>query len=215
MKIFLDTANIEDIKIAQEFGVIDGITTNPSIIAASGRKIEDVIAEICNIVSGPVSAEVISTDYKGMIEEGEKLASIASNVCVKLPLVPNGIKATKYFSKKGIMTNVTLCFSVSQALIAAKAGATFVSPFIGRIDDLSEAGIELVKDIRIMLDNYIELETQIIAASIRGPLHVAQCAKLGIDIVTLQPKTLKEMYKHPLTDIGLSKFLEDYKNAKK
>ena len=210
MKIFLDTANIQEIEAAQYFGVIDGITTNPSIIAESGEKIENVIAKICSIVSGPVSAEVISTEYKDMIEEGTRLAKIAKNVCIKLPLTPSGIKAVKYFKEKEIMTNVTLCFSVTQALVAAKAGATFISPFIGRLDDLAYNGMDLVKDIRIVFDNYIELETEIIAASIRSPLHVAQCARLGTDIATMSPKTLKQLYKNPLTDIGIKKFLEDY-----
>ncbi|WBW97477.1 fructose-6-phosphate aldolase [Oceanirhabdus sp. W0125-5] len=210
MKIFVDTANVNDIRRMAEFGILDGATTNPSLIAKEGRNLADVIEEICGIVDGPISAEVISEDHEGMIEEGKELAKIHKNVVIKIPMCEEGIKAVYNLNKEGIKTNVTLIFSVNQALIAAKAGATYVSPFLGRVDDIGYDGINLIYDIREVYDNF-NINTEIISASIRHPMHVQQVAKAGSDIATIPPSVIEKMFKHPLTDIGIEKFLEDAK----
>lgn len=210
MKFFIDTADLSEIKEANDMGVLDGVTTNPSLCAKVGvRDFERHIAKICEIVSGDVSAEVISTKYDGMLEEGRRLASIAPNVVVKIPLIKDGIKAIKTFTEEGIKTNCTLCFSPMQALIAAKAGATYISPFIGRLDDVSTDGMQLIADIVQIYDNYI-LETEVLAASIRHPMHAVECAKLGADVATMPLSVIEALLKHPLTDIGLEKFLKDW-----
>jgi transaldolase len=216
MKFFIDTANLKQIKDAQDLGVLDGVTTNPSLMAKEGITGHDNIlkhyVDICNIVDGDVSAEVISTDYEGMIKEGEALAELHEQIVVKLPMIKDGIKACKYFSEKGIRTNVTLVFSAGQALLAAKAGATYVSPFIGRLDDISTDGLNLISEIRQIYDNY-GFETQILAASVRHNMHIIDCAKLGADVMTGPLSAIEGLLKHPLTDIGLAKFLEDYKKG--
>ncbi|MEC3906756.1 fructose-6-phosphate aldolase [Tamlana sp. 2201CG12-4] len=216
MKFFIDTANLDDIAEAQALGVLDGVTTNPSLMAKEGITGEaNIIAhykKICDIVDGHVSAEVISTDFEGMVKEGEALAALNPQIVVKLPLIADGIKACKYFSDKGIKTNVTLVFSAGQALLAAKAGATYVSPFLGRLDDISTDGLNLIAEIRQIYDNYA-FDTQILAASIRHTMHVIDCAKLGSDVMTGPLSSIKGLLKHPLTDIGLAKFLEDYKKG--
>lgn len=210
MKFFIDTADLNEIKEANDMGVLDGVTTNPSLCAKVGvRDFEGHIAKICEIVNGDVSAEVISTDYNGMIEEGRRLAAIAPNVVVKIPLIKDGIKAIKTFSEEGIKTNCTLCFSPMQALIAAKAGATYISPFIGRLDDISTNGMQLIADIVEIYDNYL-IKTEVLAASIRHPMHVVECAKLGADVATMPLNVIEALLKHPLTDIGLDKFLKDW-----
>ncbi len=213
MKFFLDTANVDEIREMAETGLIDGVTTNPSLIAKSGRVIRDVLAEICEAVPGPISAEVTATDTDAMISEGKSLAEIASNIVVKLPLTWEGLTACKRLTTDGIKTNVTLCFSANQALLAAKAGATFISPFIGRIDDVGFDGMELIADIRMIYDQYPHLETEILAASIRHPLHVRDAAKLGADVATMPPAVLKSLARHPLTDKGLAAFLDDWKKT--
>ena len=216
MKFFIDTANLEQIKEAQELGILDGVTTNPSLMAKEGIKGKGPVlkhyVDICNIVDGDVSAEVIATDFEGMIREGEALAELHDQIVVKLPMIKDGIKACKYFSEKGIKTNVTLVFSVGQALLAAKAGATYVSPFIGRLDDISTDGLNLISEIRHIYDNY-SFETQILAASVRHTMHIIDCAKLGADVMTGPLSAIDGLLKHPLTDIGLAKFLEDYKKG--
>jgi len=209
MKIFLDTANLEEIKKGVEWGIIDGVTTNPSLVAKEKAIFEERIKEICQIVKGPVSAEVISTDWKGMIKEAKKLSEIDENVVVKIPLTPDGIRAIKELAKEGIKTNATLIFSPTQAILAAKAGATYVSPFIGRLDDISWDGLKLLETIIDIFNNYL-FETEIIAASIRHPMHVLKAALLGTDIVTIPFSTLEKLFKHPLTDKGLEKFLKDW-----
>ncbi len=213
MDIFLDTADVGEIQDMASTGLIDGVTTNPSLIAKSGRPIRDVLAEICEAVEGPVSAEVTATQTDAMVEEGQSLAAIADNIVVKLPLTWDGLTACKRLTTDGIDTNVTLCFSANQALLAAKAGATFISPFIGRIDDVGFDGMELIDDIRTIYDQYPEFETRILAASIRHPLHVRDAAKVGADVVTLPTAVLKSLAKHPLTDKGLAAFLEDWKKT--
>lgn len=210
MKFFVDGADIQEIKALSEMGIVDGVTTNPSIIAKSGRDFKEVIAEICGVTHGPVSAEVTATDAKNMILEGKHLAKIAKNVCIKVPLTEEGLKACYAFSQEGIMTNVTLCFSPLQALMAAKAGATFISPFIGRLDDIGHDGMQLIEEICQMYDNYPELETEVLAASVRHPLHVKQAAEIGADVVTAPAKVLRALVKHPLTDKGLDAFLKDW-----
>ncbi|MDB5612773.1 MAG: fsa [Devosia sp.] len=210
MKFFVDTAEIKDIKELYETGLLDGVTTNPSLIAKSGRDFKEVIAEICALVPGPVSAEVASLEYDGMIAEGEHLAKIASNVVVKLPLTLAGLKATKYFFDKGIKTNVTLCFSANQALLAAKVGATYISPFLGRLDDINLDGVELIENIRTIYDNY-GFETQILAASIRTANHVTQVALAGSDVATIPPDVIRKLANHPLTNAGIEGFLKDWK----
>jgi transaldolase len=216
MKFFIDTANLAQIKEAQDLGVLDGVTTNPTLMAKEGITGHDNIINhykaICDIVEGDVSAEVIATDYETMIKEGEVLAALNSKIVVKVPMIKEGIKAIKYFSSKGIKTNCTLVFSAGQALLAAKAGATFVSPFIGRLDDISTDGLGLISDIRLIFDNY-GYETQILAASVRHPMHIIDCAKLGADVMTGPLSAILALMKHPLTDIGLNQFLADHAKA--
>lgn len=214
MKIFIDSADIDAIKDCAAMGVVDGVTTNPTLIARSGRKHEEVVKEICEIVDGPISAEVLATDYDGMVEEGRRLATWHENIVVKVPLIADGLKAVKTFTAEGIKTNVTLCFSASQALLAAKAGATYISPFLGRLDDISGDGMDLVQQIVQIYDNY-DLQTQVLAASIRHPLHVVQAAMVGAHVGTMPPKVIQQLIKHPLTDIGLAKFLADAENTPK
>lgn len=216
MKFFIDTANLSEIAEAQALGVLDGVTTNPSLMAKEGitgaKNILGHYKKICDLVDGDVSAEVISTDFEGMVKEGEELAALHSQIVVKLPMIANGVKACKYFSEKGIKTNVTLVFSAGQALLAAKAGATYVSPFIGRLDDISTDGLHLISEIRQIYDNY-GFQTQILAASVRHNMHVIDCAKIGSDVMTGPLSSITGLLKHPLTDIGLAKFLEDYKKG--
>ncbi|PWN06761.1 fructose-6-phosphate aldolase [Rhodohalobacter mucosus] len=210
MKFFIDTADLEEIHEAHDMGVLDGVTTNPSLCAKVGVKdFEGHIAKICDIVDGDVSAEVISTEFADIVSEGRNIASIADNVVVKVPLIKDGIKAIKTLSDEGIKTNCTLCFSPSQALIAAKAGATYISPFIGRLDDISSEGMNLIADIRMIYDNY-GLETEILAASIRHPMHLVESARMGADVATMPLKVIVGLLKHPLTDIGLERFLADW-----
>lgn len=216
MKFFIDTANLEQIREAQDLGVLDGVTTNPSLMAKEGIKGADRILKhyvsICEIVDGDVSAEVISTKYEEMIIEGENLASLHPQIVVKVPMIKDGIKAIKYFSKQGIRTNCTLVFSAGQALLAAKAGATYVSPFLGRLDDISTNGVDLIEQIRLIYDNY-GYETEILAASIRHTMHLIQCAEVGADVATCPLNVITDLLKHPLTDSGLEKFLSDYKKT--
>lgn len=212
MKFFLDTADLTEIKTYAVMGLIDGITTNPSLIAKSGRPREEVITDICDIVDGPISAEVISTDHAGMVKEGVELAKIHPNITVKVPLTGDGLAACRELSEKNIKTNVTLCFTAVQALMAAKAGATFISPFVGRLDDLGQTGMELIEDIRTIYDNY-GFMTEILVASIRSPNHVRTAATLGADVCTVPPKVLGQLLKHPLTDSGLEQFLADHRKS--
>ena len=216
MKFFIDTANLEQIKEAQALGVLDGVTTNPSLMAKEGisgaRNIVQHYVDICNAVTGDVSAEVIATDYDGIIKEGEALAKLHAQIVVKVPMIKDGIKAIRYFSDKGIKTNCTLVFSAGQALLAAKAGATYVSPFIGRLDDISSDGLNLIDEIRLIYDNY-NFNTQILAASVRHTMHVLDCAKIGADVMTGPLSAIVGLLKHPLTESGLAKFLEDHKKG--
>ena len=212
MKFFVDTAEIDEIAELNDLGMVDGVTTNPSLIMKSGRDIIEVTKEICDLVSGPVSAEVVATQANEMIAEGRKLAEIAENIAVKLPLTWDGLKACKVLSSEGKMVNVTLCFSANQALLAAKAGATFISPFIGRLDDVNIDGMDLIADIRQIYDNY-GYETQILAASIRTVNHVTQSALIGADVITAPPKVIKSLINHPLTDQGLAQFMSDWKKT--
>lgn len=216
MKFFIDTANLDQIKEAQDLGVLDGVTTNPSLMAKEGitgkENIINHYKKICEIVTGDVSAEVISTDFEGMVKEGEELAALDDQIVVKVPMIKEGVKAIKYFSDKGIKTNCTLVFSAGQALLAAKAGATYVSPFIGRLDDISTDGLNLIAEIRLIYDNY-GFDTQILAASVRHTMHVLECAKIGSDVMTGPLSSIEGLLKHPLTDIGLAKFLADYKKG--
>ena len=213
MKFFIDTANLDEIREANDLGVLDGVTTNPSLMAKEGITGEANIIQhyidICNIVDGPISAEVIATDYEGIVREGEHLASLHKNIVVKVPMIAEGIKAIKYFSSKGIKTNCTLIFSAGQALLAAKAGATYISPFLGRLDDISTNGLDLIAQIRLIYDNY-NFETQILAASVRHPMHIINCAELGSDVATVPLKAIKALLNHPLTTSGLETFLADY-----
>ena len=209
MKFFADTAEIAEIRELAETGLLDGVTTNPSLVHKSGRQFLDVVKEIAGVVEGPVSAEVVALDFDGMMREAEVLRKIADNIAVKVPLTPAGLKACKTLSDDGTMVNVTLCFSASQALLAAKAGATFISPFIGRLDDISTDGMGLIADIRLIYDNY-DFPTQILAASIRHPLHVLEAAKIGADVMTAPPKVIWQLFKHPLTDSGIASFLKDW-----
>ena len=209
MKFFVDTADVDEIRELADTGLLDGVTTNPSLILKSGRDIVEVTKEICNIVDGPISAEVTALDYDGMMKEAAVLSKIADNICIKLPLTMDGLKACKTLSSQGQQTNVTLCFSANQALLAAKAGATFISPFIGRLDDMGIDGMELIEEIRVIYDNY-GFETQILAASIRTVNHVKDSALAGADVATIPPSTLKALVKHPLTDKGLDAFLADW-----
>ncbi len=218
MKFFIDTANLKEIKEAHDLGILDGVTTNPSLMAKEGITGTDNILKhyvaICNIVDGPVSAEVIATDFKGMINEGTNLAELHPNIVVKIPMTLEGIKAIKYFHKKEIKTNCTLVFSAGQALLAAKAGATFLSPFLGRLDDISSDGIGLIGQIRLIYDNY-GFETEILAASVRNPMHIIQCAEIGADIMTAPLNAIKALANHPLTDSGLAQFLADHAKGNK
>ncbi len=216
MKFFIDTANLEQIQEAQDLGVLDGVTTNPSLMAKEGitgeKNIRDHYLKICELVDGDVSAEVIATDFEGIVKEGEALADIHPQIIVKVPMIKEGVKALKYFSNHGIKTNCTLVFSPGQALLAAKAGATYVSPFIGRIDDISSNGLELIEKIRLIYDNY-GFETEILAASIRHTMHVIECAEIGANVITGPLSSITGLLKHPLTDIGLEKFLADYRKG--
>lgn len=214
MKIFIDSANLDEIKSACAMGLVDGVTTNPSLVAKSGLRFEDLLHRICEVVNGPISAEVVATDSAGMIREGRELAKIHKNIVVKVPLTLDGLVATKTFTSEGIKTNVTLCFSAVQALLAAKAGATFISPFVGRIDDISTDGMQLIRDMRQIYNNY-KFKTEILVASVRHPVHVLEAAKIGADVATLPYKVIEQLTKHPLTDIGLKTFLKDWENAKK
>jgi transaldolase len=214
MKIFIDTANVEEIKKAAVLGVLDGVTTNPSLIAKEGRDLKEVIEEICSIVDGPISAEVISLDSVKMVEEAKELIKLHKNIVIKIPMCAEGLKAVSILSKQGIKTNVTLIFSAQQALLAAKAGATYVSPFMGRLDDIGNGGIQVIEDIAQIFD-YYGINTEIISASIRTPMHVLDCAKAGSHIATIPYKVIVQMISHPLTDAGIEKFLEDYKNSSK
>ncbi len=214
MKLFLDTANIDLIKKLNALGIVDGITTNPSLVAKEPGEFEDIIVAICREVKGDVSAEVVATDYNGMLQEARHLASLAPNVVVKLPITAEGLKATKAASGAGIRVNVTLIFSANQGLLAAKAGASFVSPFIGRLDDIGQRGMEVVEDLVKIRDNY-RLKTEVLVGSIRHPQHVLEAAKVGADIATMPPEVMEKMMQHPLTDAGLKRFLEDWQKAKK
>ena len=215
MKFFIDTADLKQIKIAHSMGILDGVTTNPSLMSTVGVKGKDQIIkhylDICNIVDGPVSAEVLSTDYDSMILEGQELNDLHRNIIVKLPMTNDGVRAIKYLSNLGIKTNCTLVFSPGQALVASKAGATYVSPFVGRLDDISSDGLSLIKEIKILFSNYAEIETKILAASIRNQMHIIDCAKIGADVITAPLNVLQSLINHPLTDIGMNKFIEDTK----
>jgi transaldolase len=213
MKFFVDTADTKEIAELAATGLLDGVTTNPSLVAKTGRNFIEVVKEICALVDGPVSAEVTATDYENMVSEGRKLAEIAPNVCVKLPLTMPGLKACKTLRQSGIAVNVTLCFSPAQALLAAKAGATFISPFVGRLDDVGQDGMQLIADIVDIYSQYPHFETEVLVASVRHPVHVVQAAKLGADVATLPPDVLRKLVQHPLTDKGLAAFLEDWKKT--
>lgn len=214
MKIFIDTADIGEIREAWAMGAIDGVTTNPSLLSKAGKPIKKAIAEICEVVDGPISAEVLATDTAGILKEGRDLATIHPNVVVKVPLIPDGLKAVRQFTSEGIKTNVTLCFSPSQALLAAKAGATYISPFVGRLDDLSEDGMVLAQQIVTIYENYA-FETQVLVASVRHPLHMVQAALMGAHVATIPFKVITQLIKHPMTDLGLARFLEDAKHIPK
>lgn len=213
MKIFIDSADVKEIRDVAQMGVVDGVTTNPTLVAKVGRDLKEVATEICEIIDGPISAEVIATDVEGIVKEGRELAKLHPNIVVKVPLIADGLKAVRTFTDEGIKTNVTLCFSATQALLAAKAGATYISPFIGRIDDVSGEGMELIEQIVTIYDNY-DLPTQVLAASIRHPLHVVQAALVGAHVATIPHKVIHQLLKHPLTDLGLERFLADAKASK-
>jgi len=210
MKFFVDTADVDEIRELAATGLLDGVTTNPSLVAKSGRPFLEVIREICEVVDGPVSAEVTATDHSTMLSEGRKLSQLAGNVAVKVPLTPDGLKTCRVLADDGVMVNVTLCFSASQSILAAKAGAAFVSPFIGRLDDISRDGMGLIADIRLIYDNYEEFTTEILVASVRSPNHVAEAAKIGADVATIPPGVIRQLFNHPLTDKGLDAFLADW-----
>lgn len=212
MEIFIDSGNTAEIKEAQSMGLVDGVTTNPTLASKSGKKFKDLILEICDIVDGPISAEVTGLNAEEMLKEGRDIASWHKNVVVKVPLIAEGLKAVRELSQDGIKTNVTLCFTASQALLAAKAGATYISPFVGRLDDISVEGMDVIEDIRLVYDNY-GFKTKILTASARGPLHFLNAAKIGSDVITAPWSVLQSLIKHPLTDIGLQKFMEDWKKA--
>jgi len=214
MKFFIDTANIGEIKEAASLGVLDGVTTNPSLVAKEGKEFRKLLEEICAVVDGPISAEVVSTNLDGIMKEGRELAKIHKNIVVKVPLIKEGLKAVKQLKSEGIRTNVTLCFSPNQALLAAKAGAYFISPFIGRLDDISQTGMDLIKQIVTIYRNY-NYETEVLVASVRHPVHVVEAAIIGADICTMPFKVIDQLIKHPLTDIGLEKFLADWKKTQK
>ncbi len=213
MKLFLDTGNVEEIREAASYGLVDGVTTNPSLVSKEGREFKDLLVEICSIVDGPISAEVVSVDAEGMLKEGRELAKIHKNIVVKVPLIPEGLKATKQFADEGIRVNVTLCFSPTQALLAAKAGAWCVSPFIGRLDDISSNGMDLIEEILTIYENY-DFATQVLVASVRHPQHVVEAALLGGHICTMPYKVFQQLVKHPLTDSGLKAFLADWEKRK-
>jgi transaldolase len=213
MDFFIDSANIDEIKALASAGLVDGVTTNPSLVAQSGRNFLDLIKEVTAIISGPVSAEVAATDFDTMLKEGLKLAKIAKNVAVKVPLTPDGLKTCKVLSEKKIMVNVTLCFSAAQAILAAKAGATFVSPFVGRLDDLGEDGMQLIRDIAQIYKNYPNFKTKILVASVRKPEHVVEAAKAGAHVATIPPKIIPQLFQHPLTDKGLAAFVADWQKT--
>ncbi|PPR62070.1 MAG: Transaldolase [Alphaproteobacteria bacterium MarineAlpha4_Bin2] len=213
MKFFVDTADVDAVRDLADTGLVDGVTTNPSLIAKSGRDFVTVVQEICDIVDGPISAEVTATEYQAMLEEGRKLANIHKNITVKVPLTRDGLKTCRVLSQDGTMVNVTLCFSANQALLAAKAGATFVSPFVGRLDDIGTEGMQLIEEIVQIYANYPDLSTEVLVASIRSPMHVLESAKTGADVVTVPPDVLHAMFKHPLTDKGLDAFLTDWQKS--
>lgn len=213
MKFFVDTADVKEIETLVETGLVNGVTTNPTLIAKTGRPFEEVLKEICALVPGPVSAEVTALDLEGMLAEGKYLSKIAPNVIIKVPLTPDGLKACRVLEMDGISVNVTLCFSPAQALLAAKAGATFISPFLGRLDDIGEIGLALVEQILEIYDNYPDINTQILAASVRSPLQVVEVARLGADVATIPPKVFHQLYEHPLTDKGIATFLADWKKT--
>jgi transaldolase len=213
VKLFIDTANVAEISEAASWGILDGVTTNPSLVAREGRSYHDLVAEICRLVQGPVSAEVLATEAEGMEREGRELAGIAENVVVKLPITQDGIKVCARFSEEGIATNLTLCFSPAQALLVAKAGATYVSPFVGRIDDVGQDGMQLVREIVQIYDGY-EFPTQVLVASVRHPQHVVEGALAGADVATVPFKVLQQLFHHPLTDVGLQRFISDFRAAK-
>ncbi len=210
MKFFVDTAEIADIRDLAETGLLDGVTTNPSLVAKSGRQFIDLVKEICEVVDGPVSAEVASTDFETMLAEGKYLSTLAPNIAVKVPLTPAGLKVCKTLSRDGTMVNVTLCFSAAQALLAAKAGATFVSPFVGRLDDVGQNGMDLIADIVQIYAMYDEIDTQILVASVRHPIHLVEAAKLGADVATMPPSVIRSLFNHPLTEKGLAQFVADW-----
>lgn len=212
MKFFADTAEITEIRELADTGLLDGVTTNPSLIHKSGRNFVEVVREIAGVVSGPVSAEVVALDYDGMMREAQVLRKIADNIAIKVPLTPAGLKACKALTSDGTMVNVTLCFSPAQALLAAKAGATFISPFVGRLDDIGFDGMQLIADIRLIYDNY-DYPTQILVASVRHPMHVVEAAKIGADVMTAPPKIIHQLFKHPLTDNGIASFLKDWQET--
>ncbi len=213
MKFFVDTADIAEIRDLADTGLLDGVTTNPSLVAKTGRSFLDLVAEICDVVNGPVSAEVASTDFETMLAEGKKLAKIADNVAVKVPLTPAGLKVCKALSSEGTMVNVTLCFSAAQAILAAKAGASFVSPFVGRLDDIGQEGMGLISDIVEIYNNYDYFKTEVLVASIRNPIHIVDSARLGAHVVTAPPSVLKQLFNHPLTDKGLAQFVADWQKT--
>ena len=210
MKFFVDTADTAEIRSLASSGLLDGVTTNPSLVAKTGKKFTDIIAEICAVVPGPVSAEVAATDFDGMMREAAVLREIAKNVTIKVPLTPDGLRACKTLSGEGTMVNVTLCFSAAQAILAAKAGASFISPFVGRLDDIGQDGMELIDEIVTIYDNYPDFHTEVLVASVRNPIHVTAAAKIGAHVVTLPPAVLRSLYSHPLTDKGLAAFLKDW-----
>jgi transaldolase len=214
MKIFIDTAEVKEIKEAASMGLVDGVTTNPSLVAKSGRKFKDVLLEICDLVKGPVSAEVVSTNYDGMMKEAREYAALRNNIVVKIPLIAEGLKAVRTCHEEGIKTNVTLCFSATQALLAAKAGASYISPFVGRLDDVSTNGMQLISEIVQIYDNY-NFETEVLVASVRSPMHVHEAAMLGAHVATCPLSVLLQLCKHPLTDLGLAKFLSDWEKVPK
>lgn len=214
MKFFIDTANIEEIKEANSMGLLDGVTTNPSLVAKEGGNFLELLNEVVKIVDGPISAEVVSTDYDGMMKEAHELAKIHKNIVIKIPLIMEGIKAVKALSAEGIKTNVTLCFSASQAILAAKAGATYISPFVGRLDDISHSGMQLIEQIVTIYDNY-DFDTQVLVASIRHPLHLVEAAEIGAHVATIPFDVITKLFKHPLTDSGLAKFLSDWEKVNK
>lgn len=213
MKFFVDTADVKEIRELADTGLLDGVTTNPTLIAKSGRDFIEVVKEICKITDGPVSAEVTALDSEGMIREGKKLAKIAKNIAIKVPLTWDGLKACKYFTDRGTMVNVTLCFSAAQAILAAKAGATFVSPFVGRLDDIGQDGLGLIADICQIYSQYPDFKTEVLVASVRNPIHITEAAKMGAHVATIPPSVMKQLASHPLTDKGLNAFLADWKKT--